>query len=104
MQASSRRERPRWSMHPIVDRVVAPALLTVYLCWPIADWGLVGGIPLAPAGALALVIVWLTWMWPARPRGWTIPLALVAVKLVAGGFLLERGLHADYRASEEWHG
>ena len=81
--------------------LLAPALLTAYLCWPVSGWGIFGGGPLGPAGGLALVLLWVSWAFNGRPRSWALAALLLALKIGGGTLVLDRGLRASYFANEE---
>lgn len=82
--------------------VIAPLVLTAYLLWPAAGRGLLGGVPIGPIGALALVMLWVGWGFTRRPASSRIALGCLVVKIALSVPLLEHGFAAEYYANDAW--
>jgi hypothetical protein len=94
--------RRRWVFARLREKWVAPLILTTYVLWPVPEWGIVGGIPLGQFGVLALAGIWLGWAFCPHPFSWRLAAIFLAMKVIGGGLLNERGLVAEYYANSEW--
>lgn len=77
----------------------SPLVWSLYLVLPVAGWGWLSGVPLAPLSAAAPAVVW--WVWSATKElpGRRRMALLVVVKLLLGALILEHGFEARYYAN-----
>ena len=81
----------------------AAFIWSVYLLLPVRSWGVLHGRPLGPIGTITLLAVWWGWAFYRRLPGKRLVLALIALKLLIGSWLLlEPGFLAHYYANDSW--